>query len=71
MDGREHSLGDVAELVGASAQRDLALGEHHDLVGEGEGLVDVLLDDEQRAAGVADRGQRRLHLVDDHRREAE
>ena len=36
-----------------------------------ERVVHVLLDDQQRRAGVADRLERAVHLVDDDRRETE
>ena len=69
--GREQPLREVAELVGRATERDRALRQHRDLVGDLERVTHVLLDEQQRRAGVADRGEVAVHLVDDDRREPE
>ncbi len=49
VDGGKQSFARVAELVGRAVQHDPALPEDHHVVGQGERLMYVLLDDQQRA----------------------
>jgi hypothetical protein len=50
---------------GVADEGDAALVEDVDVVGDGEGAVDVLLDDEERAAFGSEAGDRGEDLVDD------
>src|SRR5712691_10964383 len=59
----------VSHLAGASAECDAAGVEDHDLVGEVEGELDVLLDQQNRLAFLLQAQESATHLRDDQRRE--
>src|SRR5712691_2451159 len=60
----------IAHLAGAAAERDAAGVEDHHLVGEVEGELDVLLDQENRLAFLLQSRDGAAHFGDDQGREA-
>src|SRR5712691_5655057 len=60
----------IAHPAGAAAERDAAGVEDHHLVGEVEGELDVLLDQEYRLAFPLQARDGAAHFGDDQRREA-
>src|SRR5713226_2939324 len=60
----------IAHLASAAAERDAAGVEDHDLVGEVEGKLDVLLDQENRLAFALQARDGAADLGDDQRRKA-
>src|SRR5438105_15708716 len=60
----------VSHLAGAPAERDAPGVEDHDIVGEGEGELDVLLDQKNRLAFMLQAQERAADLRDDQRRKS-
>src|ERR687892_399090 len=61
----------AGQLVGAPPQRHPALEQAGNVAGHGQRLADVLLHHDQRDALGDDAGQRRVQLLDDHRRQSQ
>ena len=61
----------VGRVVGSQREPELAVREHMRAVGERDGALSPLLDEEDPEAPLADRLERREHEVDDRRREPE
>ena len=68
---RQQPLAQIPHVRDSALVGDPSLDEHGDVVGDAERMPDVLLDDQQRGPGLADRRQRLVDLVHHDRRQAQ